>query len=97
VALTINRFPGEAVRIGQRLILRVLGFTHCGVTAQLEFDGRQVPLVGRLDGAPISISEDVTVAFYTVLSKGCLRLGITAPPSVRILRCELEPHTDRAI
>jgi len=46
-------------------------------------------ILGRKQGEEIKISEDITITILSVTEGGNVRLGITAPKDVTVVRSEL--------
>jgi len=52
-------------------------------------------ILGRKQGEEIKISEDIVITILSVTEAGNVRLGITAPKDVTVVRSELvEDGTD---
>ena len=93
--LALSRRIGEAIRIGDDLILEVLDIAGHTVMLELEqpdpdFDRPQWLLVDRRAGESFQITDNIQV-FVNDVEGSLVRLGIDAPREVRIVRAELEP------
>ena len=93
--LALSRRIGEAIRIGDDLVLEVLDVGRYMVMLELErpdpdFDRPQWLVVDRRIGESFQITEDIHV-FVKDVEGSFVRLGIAAPRQVKIVRGELEP------
>lgn len=93
--LALSRRIGEAIRIGDDLVLEVLDIGRHMVMLELErpdpdFDRPQWLVVDRRVGESFQIADDIQVLVKDV-EGSLVRLGIDAPREVRVVRAELEP------
>lgn len=50
-------------------------------------------ILGRKQGEEIQISEDIYITIVSISDTGTVRLGITAPKDVPVVRTELNKET----
>jgi carbon storage regulator len=92
--LALSRRIGEAIRIGDDLILEVLDIGRHTVMLELQrpdpdFDRPQWLVVDRRVGESFQATEGICVSVSDV-NGSLVRLGIDAPSSVKIVRAELD-------
>jgi len=92
--LALSRRIGEAIRIGDDLVLEVLDVGRYMVMLELErpdpdFDRPQWLVVDRRIGESFQINDDIQV-FVKNVEGSFVRLGVEAPREIKIVRAELE-------
>ena len=93
--LVLSRRIGEAIRIGDDLVLEVLDIGRYIVMLELErpdpdYDRPQWLVVDRRIGESFQVADDIHV-FVKDVEGSFVRLGIDAPRQIEIVRAELEP------
>lgn len=91
--LALSRRIGEAIRIGDDLILEVLDIGRHTVMLELQrpdpdFERTQWLVVDRRVGESLRVTDDIQV-FVKDVEGSFVRLGIDAPRTITIVRAEL--------